>query len=140
MTIKVSNAAARAAVDALTALLAVGGDGHLKIYAGSVPADADASLGAATLLADLTLNTTDEFPDASDANPGATTVANSIDDVNAGATGTASFFRLTNAAGTAVLQGSVSASGGGGDMIVSTTSFVSGQPVHVVSITINHPE
>lgn len=138
MTIKVSNVAAKAALDALTALLAVGGDGHLKIYSGSVPADADASLGAATLLSDHTLNATDEFPDASDANPGATTTANSITNVNASAGGTASFFRLTNAAGTAVLQGSVGTSGA--DMIVSTTTFVSGQPVQITSLVLTHPE
>jgi hypothetical protein len=138
MTIKVSNAAAIAAVNALTALLAVGGDGHLKIYSGSVPADADASLGAAVLLSDHTMNTTDEFPDATDANPGATTSANAITNVNASASGTASFFRLTNAAGTAVLQGSVGTSGA--DMIVSTVTFVSGQPVQITSVTITHPE
>ena len=38
--------------------------GKLRIYSGSVPADADAALGGATLLAELTLNAT-AFPAAS---------------------------------------------------------------------------
>jgi hypothetical protein len=38
------------------------------------------------------------------------------------------------------VQGSVSAAGGGGDCIVTSTSFVSGQPCHVVSLTLTHPE
>lgn len=137
MTFYVSNAAAKAALDAALALLNVGGAGSLKIYAGSIPADADASIGAATLLATLTLNST-AFAASTDANPGATASANSISDQNASAGGTAAFFRATNNSGTCVLQGTVGTSGA--DLIVTSTTIVSGQPVHVVSLTQTHPE
>lgn len=139
MAASITNAAAIAALNALTALLNVGGAGSLRIYSGSVPANADASLGAAGTLATFAL-AADAFGDATDANPGAVAVADTIADVNAAANGTATFFRLLNNAGTAVLQGTVSASGGGGDCIVTSVTFVSGQPCHVVSITLTHPE
>jgi hypothetical protein len=139
MTLNVSNAAAKAMLDALTALGNVGGAGKLRIYSGTMPTDTDTALSGNTLLIDFALNA-DDFPDASDANPGASSVANTISDVNASATGTATFFRILNNAGTAIMQGTVTATGGGGDCIITTTSVVSGQPCHVVSLTLTHPE
>lgn len=92
----------------------------LKIYAGSVPANADASLGGATLLATLTLANTP----FSAASSGVKTAGAITSDTDADATGTASFFRLTKSDDTVVVQGSVSASGGGGDAIINSTSVV----------------
>lgn len=137
MALSISNAGAKAALDALLDLLDVGGAGSLKIYAGTVPTDADTALGAQTLLATLTLSATG-FANSTDANPGATASNNSISDQNASAGGTASFFRLVNNAGTCVLQGTVGTSGA--DLIVTTTTIVSGQPVHITSLTVTHPE
>lgn len=137
MTLQISNVAAKAAMDAITALLNAGGAGKLRIYSGTKPTDADTALSGNTVLADFAL-AADAFGDAADANPGATSTAASISDVNASATGTATFFRLLNNAATCVAQGTVGTSSA--DCIVTSTSFVSGQPCHVVSLTLTHPE
>lgn len=127
----ISNVAAKALLDAWTALLNVGGAGHLKIYSGTAPVDSDASLVTANvLLADFTLNAT-AFAASTDANPGATATANSITDVNAAATGTASFARVLNNAG--VCKGQYNVGTSLASVIVSSTSFVSGQPCSVTS-------
>lgn len=134
----VTNVAAKAAIDAITALLNVGGAGHLKIYAGTAPVDSDTGLATAnTVLADFTLNAT-AFAASTDAAPGALATANSITDVNASATGTAAFGRLLNHAGTTVAQFDVGVSGA--TCIVSSVSFVSGQPCSVTSLTLKMPE
>lgn len=108
--------------------------GKLRVYAGSVPANADAALGAATLLAELTLNAT-AFPAAS----GGTLTANAITrDSAADASGTATFFRLFANDGTTVLaQGAVATSGG--EMTVPTTSVTAGQPFECSALTITFP-
>lgn len=140
MTQYISNAAAIVMCDALADLLDVGGAGSLRIYAGTVPSAGDASLGAATLLAQLALSNP-AFGGAVDVNPGARATANSItQDSSADATGTATFFRLVNNAGTSVYQGTVTATGGGGDLELVTTSIVSGQPVQVSSLTMTVEE
>lgn len=55
MAFYVSAARRNAMLDNFTTAL---NSGYLRIYAGSVPADADAALGGATLLAELPLNAT----------------------------------------------------------------------------------
>lgn len=108
--------------------------GLLRIYAGSVPADANAALGGATLLAELTMNAA-AFPAASSAT---LTAAAITADSSANATGTATFFRLYKADGTTVLlQGTAGTSTT--DMILNTTSIVSGANVSVSSFTITMP-
>jgi hypothetical protein len=119
---------------ALDAIRAAYNAGKLRVFAGAVPANADAALGGATQLAELTLNAT-AFPAAS----GGVLTANAITrDNSADATGTASFFRLLDSAGTTVLaQGAVGTSGA--EMIVPTTSVVAGQPFECSSLTITIP-
>jgi hypothetical protein len=139
MTVNISNVACKAALDAVTALLNAGGAGKLRVYNGTVPTDTDTALSGNTLLIDFALNAT-AFPGSSDTNPGASALANAITGVNASATGTASFYRLLNNAGTAVSQGTVTATGGGGDATLTTVSVVSGAPCTVTSATMTHPE
>lgn len=139
MTINISNVSAKAALDAVLALLNVGGAGKLRIYSGTVPTDTDTALSGNTVLIDFALNAT-AFPASSDAAPGATATANAITGVNASATATATFYRLLNNAGTAVEQGSVTATGGGGDCTLTTVSVVSGAPCTVTSLVATHPE
>lgn len=137
-TLSISNVAAKAAMDAVTALINAGTPpGLLRIYDGTAPADADTALSGNNVLASFAL-ATDAFGDAADANPGAVSTAASISDVNASATGTATFFRLLNAAGVCIAQGNVGVSSA--TCIVTSTSFVNGQPCHVVSLTLTHPE
>ena len=111
-TAATQNLALDAAYDRGTGML-------LKIYNGSVPANADAS-NANTLLAQLTLSNT-PFTAASAGVKTANAITSTTD---AAATGTATFFRLTTSGGTVVAQGTVSASGGGGDAIINSTSIV----------------
>lgn len=145
MALSISNAAAKAAVDALT-LLCDGGattnaSAHIKIYSGSVPTDADTALGAQTLLAELPMSNP-AFAASTDLNPGARATAGAItDDTVADNTGTASFFRIVNRSGTTViLQGSVTATGGGGDLTLNTVSIQANALVSVTSLTVTQPE
>ncbi len=134
----IANLAAKAALDAVTALLNVGGAGHLKIYSGTAPVDSDTALVTANVvLADFTLNAT-AFAASTDAAPGALATANSISDVNASATGTATFARVFNNAG--VCKGQFNVGTAAAAVIVSSTSFVSGQPCSVTSFTLSMPE
>jgi hypothetical protein len=58
-------------------------------------------------------------------------------DLSADATGTAGHFRIYNSAGTVChAQGSVSLSGGGGEMIVSSVDLVVGQTFTVDTFSI----
>lgn len=136
-TMNISNVAAKAGMDAITALLNAGGAGKLRIYSGTAPTDTDTALSGNTVLADFALNAT-AFAASTDAAPGALATANSITDVNASASGTATFARLLNNAGTAVAQMDVGVSAA--SVIVSSVTFVSGQPCSVTSLTLKQPE
>ena len=57
-------------------------------------------------------------------------------DASANATGTAAWCRVTDSTGTFVGDFSVSATGGGGEIQLATTSIVTGQPVQITSMTI----
>ena len=136
-TLNLANASAKAGLDAITALLNSGGTGKLRIYDGTPPADCDTALSSNNVLADFALNAT-AFAASTDANPNALATANSITDVNASASGMATFFRLLTNAGVAKVQGNVGTSAA--TCIVTSTAFVSGQPCHVVSLTLTQPE
>lgn len=100
-----ANAARDAALNAITATL---NNGSLRIYGGTAPADADAALGGATLLAELPLGAT-----AFGAASGGVATANAITaDSSADADGVPTFFRLLASNGTTVVyQGTAGASG-----------------------------
>jgi hypothetical protein len=56
------------------------------------------------------------------------------------AAGTAGHYRLTDNAGTTVhMQGTVTATGGGGDLTVDNTSIASGQAVNITGWTFTEP-
>ena len=141
MAFFITNVAAKAAADAVVDLVDGGaGAGLLRIYAGSVPADADTALGAQTLLATLTMSDP-AFGAAADAAPGATATASAItSDTSADATGTAAFFRLLDSNALAVMQGLITATGGGGDMELNSVSITSGVTVQCTSFTYTQPE
>lgn len=60
------------------------------------------------------------------------TLAN-VTGVNASATGTATQFVITDGSSTTILAGTVTATGGGGDITLDSTSLVSGSPVTVTN-------
>lgn len=116
-------------------------EARLRVYSGSVPADADASLGAAVLLAELLLQTPPAFGSATDLAPGARATANlPIEDTSADATGTASFFRLVTRGVVTHSQGSVTATGGGGDLEMNSIAIQNNAKVEVTSLTVTMPE
>lgn len=135
-----SNAGARAALDALTAKLNVGGTpGTIQIFTGSPPANCEAA-DTGTKLSTLTLSTT-AFGASVDSNTTglAVATANAIaNDTNAAATGTAGYFRAKDSAGVVVFQGTVGTATA--DMILNTTSIVAGSVVSITSWTISLPD
>lgn len=127
LTPKLSDAAANAAVDAVTALL---NTGYLRIYDGSQPADADTAVGAQTLLAELRFNGT-AFGAASN---GAATANALTADASANASGTASWFRALKSDGTTVVfDGSVGTSGA--NLNLNSVAISSGAQVSVSAFT-----
>ena len=106
---RVSNAGAKAALDALTALLGTASAGYIEVRTGSPPTNVeDAATG--TLLATCTLSA-DAFGNAADLNPGARSTANAItQDASADNSGTAGWFRAYDNGGTGVIQGTVGTS------------------------------
>lgn len=122
-----------AAADAVVDRVDLGSqNGHLRIYAGSMPADADAALASNTLLADLTM----AKPAFGNAVGGVATAAPIASDTSADATGTASFFRCGSWDGaifTPIFQGSVGTSGC--DMNLSSVAITTGGTVAISSLT-----
>ena len=135
----ITNAVAKAMLDAFTTANDAGTAAVINIYSGTVPSDADTALGAQVLLAQLTMSGT-SFPAATDLAPGARITANSITaDSSADATGTAAFFRvLTQGGGTVVAQGTAGTSSA--DLVLNTTSITAGSTVSITSFTITLPE
>ena len=132
MPSRITNAAARAAVAAVAALL---NGGQIRIYTGSQPVEADAAV-TGTLLATCTLAAT-AFGAATDANPGGRVTANPI----AGdASGTAGWFRAVNSSGVAVIDGNITATGGGGDMTLASVALIQNGTFDITSWTITMPE
>lgn len=137
-----SKAATQAGLDALLALLNVGGAGKIKIFTGAMPASCETA-DSGTLLATLTLSATAFPASAANTSPaGAKGTANAItSDTNAAATGTAGYFRAYPNVPTttnAVIQGDCGTSAA--DMILNTTSIVAGATVSCTSWTVTLPD
>ena len=127
MALSLTNAAANALATDLIA--DIGASAKINIYSGAVPADANASLGAAVLLA--TITGPNPFGTASN---GVITAGSLTDDSSADADGTASFFRLATSGDTVLAQGTVGTSGA--DLNLNSTSIVTGGIVRITSLTI----
>jgi hypothetical protein len=131
----ISYASANAAANAIGALCDVGGAGKLIIYDGSQPANADTAVSTQSPLATFTLGAT-AFGAASNG----VKTANSIGAVTAGNSGTAAWFRVTNYNGASVLwDGTVGATGGTEDLILSSTTITAGGSVSITSWTYTQP-
>lgn len=104
----------------------------LKIRTGAVPANC-AAADAGTVLA--TVNLPSDWMSA--ASGGSKSMLGTWEDSSADAAGTAGHFRIYASDGTTChIQGTVTISGGGGDMTVDNTSFAAGQNFVVTSFTI----
>ena len=130
MAFQFSTTARNAALDAIET--AIGTSAVLKIRSGSVPADCGTA-DAGTVLATLTLPS-DWLAAASG---GSKSKSGTWEDTSADATGTAGHFRIYASDGTTVhMQGTITATGGGGDMTLDNTSIASGQQVTITSFTL----
>lgn len=130
MTVQLSVAVRNARLDAIET--AVGTTAVLKIRTGAQPASC-ATADAGTVLATLTLPS-DWMAAASS---GSKAKSGTWQDAAADATGTAAHFRLYASDGTTChAQGTVTATGGGGDMTVDNTSFATGQQFTVSTFTL----
>lgn len=130
MAIQLSAAVRNARLDAIET--AIGATAVLKIRTGAAPANV-ATADSGTILATLTLPS--DYMAA--ASGGSKAKTGTWEDTSADATGTAAHFRLYASDGTtAHMQGTVTATGGGGDMEVDNTSFASGQPFTVTTFTL----
>lgn len=104
----------------------------LRIYSGAAPANC-AAAASGTLLAEATLPS-DWMAAASS---GSKALSGTWQDASANATGTAGHWRLYDSSGTTChAQGTVTATGGGGDMTLDNTSIASAQSVTITSFTI----
>ena len=131
MALQLSIAARNAMLDALES--AIGASPKLQLRTGAPPADC-AAASTGTLLAEFTLG--------ADWAPAASAGAKAFSPVSAVvavATGTAGHFRLLASGGTCHYQGTVTATGGGGDITVVNTSIASGQEVGLSAWTITMP-
>lgn len=130
MALSFSADTAHAMLDVITARADAGsGAALIRIYSGTAPANADTALAGNTLLAELTCSD----PSASPSATKTLTLSAITQDSSANATGTATFFRLVDSTGLAVLQGDVTATGGGGALEMNTTSIITGGPVQITN-------
>lgn len=135
MTVQYSVAVRNAALDSHEST--IGTSPIMTIRTGAQPANC-AAANTGTVLATLTLPS----DWMSNASAGVKALLGTWQDTSADATGTAAHFRIHDSTATTChIQGSVSLSGGGGDMIVDNTSFVAGQTftVSTFSITAGNP-
>jgi hypothetical protein len=116
-----------ALVDGLDAGAAAG---TLKIYSGSRPATPDDAI-TGTLLATVTC----ADPAFGASSSGVATLSDPAS-VTAVATATATHFRAADSDGNPVFDGDVTATGGGGDLTLATTSITSGLSVDITGGTI----
>lgn len=130
MTFLVSVAVANAALDTLEST--IGTSAVLKIRTGAAPATC-ATADSGTVLATLTLPS-DWMAAASS---GSKAKSGTWQDTSADASGTAAHYRIYASDGTTChLQGSVTVTGGGGDMTLDSVSITSGQTVTITAYTL----
>lgn len=123
------------------AALAIGGNGagttgSIKVWSGSAPSDPDAA-ATGTLLITFALTSSGGWTTPSAGQTGLVTVPLS-GTVNAA--GTAGYYRLLDSGGNTLLQGSVTATGGGGDLTVGSTTVTSGDTVQITSYGFTVPQ
>lgn len=107
----------------------------LKIRSGSVPATC-ATADSGTVLASMTLPS--DWMSA--ASSGSKSKTGTWSDPSADATGTAAHFRIYKSDGTTcVMQGTVTATAGGGDLTLDSTSITLGQTVTISTFTLTAP-
>lgn len=130
MALQTSVAVGNAQLDAIET--AIGTTPILRIRTGSVPANC-AAADSGTVLATCVLPS-DWMAAASNRSKA---MQGTWQDTSADATGVAGHFRIYDSTGTIChLQGTISITGGGGDMTVDNTNFANGQSYSVTGFTL----
>lgn len=130
MTVQLSTAVRNARLDSIETTIST--SAILKIRTGAQPANC-AAADSGTVLA--TCNLPADYMAA--AAGGSKAKSGTWEDLSADNTGTAAHFRLYASDGTTChLQGSVTITGGGGDMTVDNTSFAAAQSFTVTGFTL----
>jgi hypothetical protein len=139
MTTRIANAAAKAAADAVVALLDGGtGAGYIEIRTGSQPASVGTA-ASGTLLGTLPLSDP-AFGAATTASPAVATADTITDDTTADASGTAGWFRAYDGDDTAIIDGDITTTGvGTGDMLLDDTAIVAGGTISITAWTVSMP-
>lgn len=133
MAIQLSTTVRNARLDAIET--AIGTSAILRIYdlSGAAPANCAASI-TGTVLVEMTLPS-DWMAAASS---GSKAKSGTWEDTSANADGVADFFRVfANDGTTCHIQGTVTTTGGGGDMTLVNTSINTTQPVTISGFTLN---
>nr|DAU13509.1 MAG TPA: hypothetical protein [Caudoviricetes sp.] len=130
MSVQLSTTVRNARLDAIET--AISTSAVLKIRTGAAPANCGTA-DSGTVLA--TLNLPSDWLAA--ASSGSKAKSGTWEDTSADNTGTAAHFRIYASDGTTChIQGTVTVTGGGGDMTVDNTSFASGQAFTVTSFSL----
>lgn len=130
MALQLSVAVRNARLDSLESTIST--SAVLRIRTGSAPATC-ATADSGTVLAEATLPS--DWMAA--AQSGSKALSGTWQDTSADATGTAGHFRIYDSGGTTChIQGTITATGGGGDMELNNTSIAATQTVTITSFTL----
>lgn len=133
MTIQFSTSVRNALLDSFETTIST--SAILKIRTGAQPATC-ATADSGTVLATLSLPS-DWMAAATD---GSKAITGTWSDSSADETGTAGHFRLYASDGTTChMQGSITVTGGGGDMTLVNTSIAQGQSITISTFTLTAP-
>lgn len=106
--------------------------GTIKIYNGTMPADADTAVGTQVLLGTLTFST-----ECGTVSAKSLTMASITQDSSADATGTATWARIADSDGATVMDIDCSVTGGTGALQLNTTNIVKNGPILVTSFVVS---
>lgn len=134
MAVQLATATVNAMADAVDALINASGAGTIKVYSGTQPVNANTAI-TGTLLATFTLDN----PAFGAASAGVITLSGTPLSTTGVAAGTASHFRCASGTPATVFDGSVTATGGGGQLQLNTTSISVGVTVQTTSGTFTMP-
>lgn len=140
MPFKLASSLALAALNALVDAFDTGTPASSAVvYSGTVPASVTDALSGNTVLATLALPDP-AFGAAVDEATVVRATLEAVATVQATASGVASFFRFLDGAGTVIAQGTVTAAGGGGDMIINDVDVVEGGDVRITAFSLTFPK
>lgn len=136
MSLTLANAVRTLMVDALAGSVDAGsGAGKLRIYDGSRPAGPGTAITTQNLLAEITCS---DPAFGSGAN-GVATINGTPLSTTGVDDGDATWFRALDSDNVAKFDGSVTATGGGGDLTLATTTVSTGATVRVTGGTLTQP-